>query len=348
MAFRRPALYTSISAANYQGEIDANFGAIDSAFSRIQNELASIGGASGSSGASNLSFVSRLLQQDGPIGFESWNPTFTQTTDGLVLSLTHELVPGSRSYALISGLLHSSATAINWILDDLIPPSGDGPFRMAVGLNSVGAPGVEQVVVHNEMPTDDPQLLLFSFECIRTTDGLLAANLRREAGYHLSDATWEDMRDRLVPLQTSITRIDADRWFSENTDGVIIVPYDCEVHEIACYCSHSPPGVEYVAVKIWREGHSNPSPLADQIHMGNFTFGLATDALAARTVHTVDPKDPPFVLLKDEYVNIRLDPLANVTTDAPVYPGIAPDERIELTIQLRVRPIKHSPRRYIS
>lgn len=335
MAFKKPSLFVPVDTEDYQSEIDSNFRNVDTAFTQIQNELLKLSGVVGSSGVSNLQWIDRLLQANGPIGFDSWNPVFTETTDGIDFQLRHNLVPGRRSHALIGQLIHHTNTEQTWSLDSLIPNSGDGPFRIVVGLNSAGAPALEQVVVHNEALTDDPELVLFTFDVIRETDGIRAINLRRETLWHANDAAWAEARDRPHYLQARLHRVDIERWPGDDTHAVFIVPFDCRVTGIRAYLGEDIPDNQSITVRARRKGWGTAP---EDVHQGQFVFGNATDALALRTVHSLAANDPETQLAAGDYVNVILDPSWNPSTSNP-------PEDLDLTVQLELVPIQHDPRK---
>lgn len=346
MAFKAPTLFTDIDPVNYRSEINENFRVSNDAFTSIQNELTKLSGGAGSSGVSNLNWVDLMLQADGPIGFDSWVPSFSQDTDGnFTLKLLHQ-APGGFSSALINGVLHQTNTVQSFNIENLISLAGDGPFRFVIGLNSAGSPAVEQVVVANEIPTDDPELALFTFDYIRTTDGQLVINLKREARWHGNDAAWAAIRDRETILQASIERVDGDRWTADDTDGVFIIPFDCEVTGATAYISHVPQGLEFLRMDLLRFGFLVGTPgqnRSEPVHQGVFEWGNVTDAELARTVIERAALSPPATLLKGDYVDIHLGQVVNITTDAPLNP--VSDELITLTAQLRIRPLQNAPRK---
>lgn len=346
MTFRAPGLFTEVDPVNYQSEINTNFGAIDSALKQIQTELLALSSATQSSGASNLSWVDLMLAENGPVGFDSWVPSFDQDTDGVwTVRLLHS-TPNGHSSALIDSVLHNTSTVLTLPISTIIPATGDGPFRCVIGLNTAGAPAVEQVCEYSPSPTDDPTLVLYTFNVLRTTDGELIQDVRRETRWHADDGAWAEIRDRPTVLQTTIERVDVSRWPNEDTDGVFLIPFDCEVVGVSAYCSHVPVAGEIVEIVLERYGFTSGLGAADRseaVHLGSWLWGDDTDSLDARTVVERSALNPPAQLLAGDYVNIKLTQPTNVTTDAPLNPSDS--DLISVTAQLRIRPIQHTPRK---
>jgi len=358
MAFQRPALFIEIDPVGYQNEINVNFRKIDEAFVAIQNDLQVVL-AKNATTYSNLAFVDKLLLPNGPVGHDSFELDFVVDTD---LNWTVQLnrsTPDGVQQAVISNLLHQFDSNTRPTLDiGAIAPTGDGPHRMIIGLDTEGAPKMRAIIAANEQPfstdtedTDFMDLVLYEFDYLVETDGPLIRNVRRVAQPIISNPAFQRLDTQIETMTIRVSGLlqesDSDLPYH------FIMPYDCEVVEGVATLDLGPQAGENIEVEVMRFGwtqFTGPNDRAEAVLLRTFIWGADTDAGPAiqdgphddaATQVVGPPLSGAVQLLENDRVNLRL-----VQTDGLASGNFTDAQARDLTVQLRIRRISHTPRRY--
>jgi len=357
MAFRRPALFTTIDPQKYEDQINVNFSKIDESFVAIQNDIAVLLGQQTTS-YSNLAFVDKLLLPNGPVGHDSFELDWQQGTDGDWSVQLNRSTPDGVQQAVVQNLLHEFPSNDRPILDvSAVAPNGDGPHRMIIGLSSEGAPQMRASVVSNEQPfstdtedTDFVDLVLYEFEYSVETDGPLIRNVRRVAQPVISNTAFQRHENMVETLELRIPGIlQAD---DSDAPNYFIMPYDCEVVEASAMLNIGPQDNENVEVALFRFGWTEftANDRAENVLRRSFIWGADTDAgpavqddaSSSDGVQVVPgPAEGLVQLDKDDYINLRF-----IQTDGIISGNFTDAQASGLTIQLRIRRISHDSRRY--
>ena len=140
MSFEAPTLVVVIDPVNYQSQLDNNFTSIDLALVQIQNELNVSKPSSG--GVSKISWLDHTLNPDGVFGVDSFEMVFSSDDD--FLTIQH---PVNGSGAIFDKVLFNTTKAFTSDLSAVV--TSDGTFRVAVGIQTVGAPNLTIIVAES-------------------------------------------------------------------------------------------------------------------------------------------------------------------------------------------------------
>ncbi len=222
MSFKAPSLVTVVSSVNYQAQIDSNFSAIDLALIQIQNSLDVAKPTAGA--VSKLSWIDHSVDPDGVFGVDSFELVFSSDED--FLTVQH---PSNGSGAIVDRVLFSTTAAFTRDLSTVV--SSDGTFRIAVGIQTVGAPGLNIIVTESAGDTGDADanidLLLYDFDLTKASDVFTVTNIRRRADILMNRDAFVKAIGQEIPLSLHIPGA------LPSTVGLLdegmISPWDCEV-----------------------------------------------------------------------------------------------------------------------
>lgn len=356
MAFRKPAIFTTIDPVQYEGQINLNFEKIDEAFTAIQNDLQLVLARATTSYA-NLNFVDKLLLPNGPVGHDSFELDWQQDTDGGWVVQLNRSTPDGEQQAVLQNLLHRFDSSTRPTLDvTAAAPNGDGPHRMIIGLKSTGAPEMTALVVANEEPfstdtedSDFVDLVLYEFDYLLETDGPLIQNVRRVAQPVISNTAFQRLENTVEEMTIRVDGILPG--LDEDYPHYFVMPYDCEVIEAAAMLHIGPQAGETVQLQLLRYGWTQftSNDRSELLFDRNFIWGSDTDAGPAvdddpdnsAVVQVIEaPSSGPVQLLKDDYVNLRF-----FAVDGSISGNVTDAQASGLTVQLRIRRISHESRR---
>lgn len=327
MAFSAPALFTTISPTLYESQLNSNATKIQSALNEIQTELAALTGVGLTGAQNNLVWVDEALgiprgTNAGVIGKRSFFPTFTETTDGWILTITH---PRGKSQAILGGLLHRHEAALSYNVSLLA--GVEESQRFVFGVTTAGVPALTPVLEQSSGETDDTSAMnIWEFTFLRTTDGEKIVDLQRACPLLVDRELLTELADETEALQISIA---GTVGASVGLSGIpAIIPFDCEIVSVSAWLGTDPDttdgrGLEFQVLLNGEE----------EIHDGLFQFGNQTDADSAGTVATAAGLVNPVQAREDE--SLRLNFL-----DADPLDGAA-----DLLVQIQVRRLYHEVRR---
>lgn len=341
MSFRAPALYETIDRVDYKEQIDTNFRKIAESFRKVSNEFAAQQGGAGAGVASNLAWVDQQLKPDGPVGVDSWVPSFEKDTDGnFTISISHD-TPSGYSYAIIQGILHYTNAAASLSVQAPNPDIASGAYRYVIGLKTLGAPAVELLCEQADGDTDGPgtsDLEIWEFYLVRDTDGDHLQDLRRVTRPHLNADLSHRLDQQVVPMTTFYRG--ALPTATGNQAIGLIIPFDCEVIGAKAFLRYYPAAGQALQVQLLRQrwvdtGAGTVDPAGDNIEILDGSFYFTRDltdvpeGASIGAVQKLEATDPPVLLQEDDFVNMKI-----LKADTS---GTASG----LTFQLLVRPTRH-------
>jgi len=222
MSFEAPTLVIVIDPVNYQSQLDNNFSAIDLALVQIQNELDVAKPSAG--GVSKVSWLDHTLNPDGVFGVDSFEMVFSSDDD--FLTIQH---PANGSGAIVDSVLFNVTKAFTSDLSAVV--TSDGTFRVAVGLQTVGAPNANIIVSQNVGDTDDEDanidLVLYDFDVTKSGAVFTVTNIRRRAAILMNRDAFVKAIGQEIPLTLQISG--ALPSVVGILDEGMIIPWDCEV-----------------------------------------------------------------------------------------------------------------------
>lgn len=338
MAFKAPALYTTISRTEYETQLNSNFAKIQQALTAIQNEFAAITGVNVGSSGATLAYTGILTKPDAVIGINAFVPVFSMDTDGnWTVQITRTTADGTQN-AIISSLLHTMGTSDQPTFDVTAqaPVGEQEEHRMIIGLKSDGAPAMHVVVDYSPDSTDEADedlvdLVVWQFMYKRTTDGDIIYDLERVAPVYMDGQTQTEILEKEDTLMVDTHELINDDFFTTGGDSGhhIIVPYDCEVIGAAAVMGERPTDGETVEAKLVRDFDG----VAEVITDGTWIYQGGTDE--DQVVELDIKADPPCFLKANELVTLVFDQVEAVT-----------DARArDFRAQLRVRKVNQEIRR---
>jgi len=338
-AFNAPALFTEIDTDLYRSQLDSNFRKIQESFQKLSTVVTALNGSAGVGQPGNLKWIDTNLKPDGPIGIDSWVPTFSVDTDGdFTVSLSHN-TPSGYSFSIILGVLHYSNASISLDIQEPNVDIDSGSWRYVIGLKTLGAPAVQAVCEQADGDTDSPgtcDVELWEFMLYRETDGDRIANLKRVARPLLDADLFSLVEQQVVPMGAYVATLPTS---PGDTGAGFIVPFACDVYGAKAFLRAWPGVGEEVEVDLLRQRWSLTGAGTviagdgDNISVLDSTFRFTLDetdldgASIGSTMEVLNAE--PFQLSEGDFVNIKLLSADSGATAA------------DLTVQLLVRPLRH-------
>jgi len=222
MNFTAPDLNSPIDGGNYVSELNENMSLLQIALDAIEADMLAFAGNSVVSG-SNFGWLQSITLPDGPVGYDTWVPTFS--TDYETLTIT----PPTKGFndAVVSSLWRFDVSTHVVDLTNVVSGLGDGSWRVVVGLSTNGA-GISLVVEQADGETEETaDLTVWEFTLVVSGATYTAQDLHRVA--HVIVAS--DVVDEVVE------RVEAVNFHVENTpisstgekSAGVHAPFDCEV-----------------------------------------------------------------------------------------------------------------------
>ena len=242
MSVSAPSLNYPIGATTYQTEIDNNFSHIQTFCSAVASELnADLDPTSSTAMIQNMQWIAYAMGTAGVVGTDSFVVSFDTAEENITIS--H---PTLGSACVIGGRIHTNDTDKTADLTTIV--TVDGTYRMAIGVHSAGAPICEIKVVESTGATEDASndidLLLYTFQLVKSGSSYDVSELRRGCEVILSQDTFNSLVFQEIPLSIcsdgTMPSADGDTGFG------MIVPFDCEI--MGCYArlgtTATTPGAE--------------------------------------------------------------------------------------------------------
>ncbi len=294
MSFEAPSLTTVIDPVNYQSELDNNFTAIDLALIQIQNELDVAKPSAG--GVSKVSWLDHTLNPDGVLGVDSFEMVFSSDDD--FLTIQH---PANGSGAIFDSVFFNTTKAFTSDLSTVVP--SDGTFRVAVGIQTVGAPNFNIIVSQSAGDTGDADalidLVIYDFDVTRASDVFTVANIRRRASILMNRDAFVKAIGQEIPLTLQISG--ALPSSVGNLDEGMIIPWDCEVIRAFIRLRVAPTDSAVTDPTVRLDIFSNTADTDGEVVIG-FAEWLDTEDGLVRTLEgLLEPKQ----LLAGDFIGIN-------------------------------------------